>query len=328
MMTGRALQRYQPPRSLPARRKPVRQPPRKAKGGLSDLGTFMIAAAVLGGMSFGVVYFDVPKMLRGSSAPSATASVSTTGAISVGGGTASAMTEAHVRQIALQLMGKTPPSAVGLELKNGRMQVTLGDARLRLDPPAGHCFLDASHPADARLHTVLQRIFSTDIRLVGGFADCEQLKAWRSGERKTLRDYGKFLTPVAVLDKRAEGTARQLMAAMCRTMRTEGGEFSMKGKRGLKAQFEEALASAQMNESRSLGVIDQDDHACYFGMLQKLTAENGEIKTQIDVSAAAIISGKMIYSNLYAALESDGTLKELLDRQKANIARNVAVNSR
>ncbi len=329
-MTGRAPRRYQPPRNLPALRKPARQPRRKAKGLLSDLAGFMIAAVVLGGLSFGAVIFDLPALLN-SSGSGESAGVSTTGSLGTifsGGDEAasSPLTEANVRQIALQLMGKTPPSVVQLRLRGRRMQVTLGSTRFWLEPPSGHCFLDAQHPADARLHNVLQRIFSTDIRLIGGFADCAQLEAWRSGKRKTLRDYGKFLTPLAVLDKRATGSPRKLVATMCRTMRSEGGEFSLRGRRSLKAQFERALASAKMNESRSLGVIDEDSHACYFGMLQKLQTETGEVKTQIDVSVAAIISGKMIYSNLYAALENDGTLRELLDRQKANVARNVAAN--
>lgn len=329
-MTGRALQRYQPPRNLPARRRPARQPRRKAKGVMSDIASFLIAAVVLGGVSFGAVIFDLPALLK-SSGSGESAGVSTTGSLGsyFGSGDRAAtetLTEANVRRIAMQLMGKTPPSVVRIQLQGRRLRVTLGSTPFWLEPPSGHCFLDAKHPADARLHGVLQRIFSTDIRLIGGFADCEQLKAWRSGKRKTLRDYGKFLTPLAVLDKRAAGSPRKLVATMCNTMRTQGGEFSLKGRRRLKAQFERALASAKMNESRSLGVIDEDSHACYFGMLQKLRTESGEVKTQIDVSVAAIISGKMIYSNLYAALENDGTLRELLDRQKASIARNVAGN--
>lgn len=327
--------------------------PVKAKSGLSDLSKFVIAAIMVGGSSFGAVYFGLPELLGDLSngpRPGVSANVASTGALNQGvnapgvrapalstpspgasglsAPAGNAMTEAHVRRVALQLMGKEPTSLVKLELKGGRMQAMIGDARLRLEPPAGHCFLDSSHQADARLNEVLQRIFSTDIRLVGGFADCEQLRAWRAGERKTLRDYGKFLTPLAMLDKRAEGSPKQLMAAMCQTMRNEGGEFPFKDGRNLKARFEQLVGQAKINESRPLGVITQDDNACYFAMVQKLQTENGEVKTQIDVSAAAIISGKMIYSNLYAALESDGTLKELLDRQKANIARNVAVSGK
>ena len=79
-------------------------------------------------------------------------------------------------------------------------------------------------------------------------------------------------------------------------------------------------------ETRFLGVVGQEGHACYVGLIQKIVTEFGDPKTQVDVSTIAFIAGKMIYSNLYAVHEGDHTLNELFDRQQGNVARNVRVN--
>jgi hypothetical protein len=43
-------------------------------------------------------------------------------------------------------------------------------------------------------------------------------------------------------------------------------------------------------------------------------------------SATSAIAGKVLYTNLYALYEEDYTMGELLERQKATIARNIATN--
>jgi hypothetical protein len=77
---------------------------------------------------------------------------------------------------------------------------------------------------------------------------------------------------------------------------------------------------------RLLGVVDQDQNACYFVLLQKIMTEQRQTKTQVDVAAVTFLAGKMVFINLYGELKSDNTLSELLQRQKDNIARNVALN--
>jgi hypothetical protein len=113
---------------------------------------------------------------------------------------------------------------------------------------------------------------------------------------------------------------------ICKIMRENGGQIMAQSAPDVKKRFEEALTGAQMNEMRFLGVVGQDDNACYFGLIQKLVTEHGDPKTQVDVSAISFVSGKMIYSNLYAVHEGDHTLSEIFERQKANVARNLRVN--
>ena len=210
--------------------------------------------------------------------------------------------------------------------EDGRSQVQLGAARLNLVPPAGHCFLDETQPSDARLAGILRQVFGGELRMLGAFADCAQLRSWRTGQRKTLSDYGQFLVPVDFIDKKLDGPSQPYVETICKIMRDSGGQLLDQSAPTVKQRFEEALKGAQMNEMRFLGVVGQDETACYFGLIQKLVTEHGDPKTQVDVSAIAFVSGKMIYSNLYAVHEGDQTLSELMERQQTNVSRNLRAN--
>lgn len=252
------------------------------------------------------------------------------------------VTQDDVRNFAENLVGKPGAASRGvvtpqqIEQKAQRIaalgagadrsEVKLGEVKLGLEPPSGHCFLDESQPSDARLVGLLNSIFRGELRMLGAFADCAQLKSWRTGQRKTLGDYGQFLVPLDFLDKKVEGAAKPYIDTICKIMRDTGGEIISKSEADVRQRFEQALQGAKMNEVRFLGVVGQDDNACYFGLIQNIITEHGDPKTQVDVSAIAFISGKMIYSNLYAVHEGDQTLTELFERQKANVGRNLAVN--
>jgi hypothetical protein len=125
-----------------------------------------------------------------------------------------------------------------------------------------------------------------------------------------------------------DGSPKAYVETICNTLRQNGGEIIDKSTPEVKKRFEEALKGAKMNEVRFLGVVGQDDNACYFGLIQNIVTEFGDPKTQVDVSAIAFISGKMIYINLYAVHEGDFTLGEVFERQKANVEHNLGVNGR
>lgn len=250
------------------------------------------------------------------------------------------MTEEQVKAFAEQLIGKAnaarrdDPATIArqaaavtrVSADAGHTTVRLGDVQLSLEPPGGHCFLDAYQASDAELIGFLQDAFQGELRLLGGFADCAQLASWRTGKRSTLSDYGQFLVPVTMLDYATGGPARPYVEAVCSALQ-QGGDAVVRRNEGMmKARLEDTLKGAQLNEVRFVGVVDLDDNACYFGMVQKLVAQDGQPKTQVDVSAVAFIAGKVLYTNLYALYEGEYTMGELLERQKATIARNVAAN--
>ncbi|MEJ2117547.1 MAG: hypothetical protein P8Y36_06435, partial [Alphaproteobacteria bacterium] len=234
-MNGRSLVIH-PAHQRPMHRKRSRRRSYKRPStGISNFITMIAAALFLGSLSFAAVAIDWPAFLS-SGEP---------------------MTLSQAKNMALKLSGRrvrtldTPEeiknkaatmASLGIAAK--RAKAKLSDVQIRLEPPGGHCFLDPHHPGDARLYTVFERIFRGDIRMLNGFADCQQLKTWRTGRRATLNNYGNVLIPVAMLNRTVKGSPRQYVDTVCRTMRQNAGEFRGRNMPGLKARFDKALAKA------------------------------------------------------------------------------------
>lgn len=330
-MNGRSLVIHPAhPRSA-YRRRPRQRYYRRTASRISNFITIVAAALFLGSLSFAAVAVDWPKLLNGSEVMNFSwPKMQSSG---------EAMTLSNAKAVALQLSGKSKrpidpidvieskaSTMASLEIEEGRATAKLAEAKIRLEPPDGHCFLDPKHPGDAHIYSVFERIFRGDIRMLNGYAECVQLKMWRIGGRTTLDDYGNVLIPVAVINRTVDGPTGPYVQEVCQTMRQNAGVFRGRNMPGLKNMFEKALEKSPVNAMRLLGVVDQDQHACYFVLLQKIMTEKRETKTQVDVAAVTFLGGKMVFINLYGELKSDGTLMELLQRQKANVARNVALN--
>ncbi len=242
----------------------------------------------------------------------------------------------QVIRLANELLGKippanaaVPPNAQVVELLATSDQVTqvkLGDQELKLSPPGGHCFLDPSQPGDARLIGALNGMFSADLRMLSGYADCAQLKLWRTGQRKVLDDHGQYLVPVSVLNFTYTGDPAPLVSSLCSTMRQEGESYISAADQTAKQRLKEALEGAALEETRYLGIVGEDKHACYFGIVQKLKTEFGDPKTQLGITAIIFAGGKVFTSNLYSLYTGDLSVAELIEKQKANVARISAAN--
>lgn len=213
-----------------------------------------------------------------------------------------------------------------LSLRAESTSVKLGDVQLSLEPPSGHCFLDAGQPSDARLIGLLQSIFRAELRMLAGFADCAQLKSWRTGGRKVLDDFGQYLVPVQVLAETYQGSPEPMVQEVCKTMREQGQSLLVANQDDVKKRIKDAMEGAAMNEMTFVGVLAEDSHACYFGSLQKLTTEFGDAKSQANVTSIVFIGGKVMTFNIYAPYDGEFTFTELLDRQKTAIAQNAAIN--
>lgn len=249
-----------------------------------------------------------------------------------------AVTDADVREFALTLAGNptggaettaslTASSALGVIRDLGthadRSTVRIGGAHVDLMPPAGHCFLDETRPRDQQLAGVLRSGFrSGDFRLVGAFADCAQLDDWRRGMRAGFDDYGMLLTPADFVDKALDGPADQHVRTICRMMRARaGGDVPASGQ-ALVRRIDAVLQGAEPGEIRLLGIVGEDDRACYASFAQRRDGDTSDAKAMLSVAAISFISGKMIYSTLHAVHEGDQTLRELLVRQRQAVERN------
>jgi hypothetical protein len=74
-------------------------------------------------------------------------------------------------------------------------------------------------------------------------------------------------------------------------------------------------------------VLAEDADACYFGMrLKGQTEGGGAEETQLMVSAATVVKGKIVFYNLYTIYHDAGTVAATLARHRRNLPVLLAAN--
>src|SRR5579871_350564 len=195
-------------------------------------------------------------------------------------------------------------------------EAQIGSATLTLPSPPGYCELTDQEPSDARvIKEVGNLVAGAQNELVSMMADCSQLEAWRAAKLPALDDYVQYQTPMGTKDSNLTRAAS--VKGFCANMRTEGEKRMPGVVSDLNARFEKAYKGAKFNEASFLGVLAEDDDACYYGLLMKLRTEIGDEKTQVTVAATTVVKGKVVYYNLYTAYRDGAdTLTAALERHR------------
>lgn len=205
-------------------------------------------------------------------------------------------------------------------------EAQIGSATLTLPSPPGYCELTDQEPSDARvIKEVGNLVAGAQNELVSMMADCSQLEAWRAAKLPALDDYVQYQTPMGTKDSNLTRAAS--VKGFCANMRTEGEKRMPGVVSDLNARFEKAYKGAKFNEASFLGVLAEDDDACYYGLLMKLRTEIGDEKTQVTVAATTVVKGKVVYYNLYTAYRDGAdTLTAALERHRRNLPALLVAN--
>lgn len=210
----------------------------------------------------------------------------------------------------------------------------IGTVTVKLPPPIGFCELEPGRPSDARVINAVEGMLAgTSNRLLGMSASCAELTDWRAGKRPFLDNIAQFQTlkemeavgpqPLLLLER-----TEILVSIVCGQMRSPGEPFVFELTPRAKARAEEISKQIKVNETKSMGVLAQDQLACYIALLQRLQAENGTETIQVTLGATTFLKGKLVHFYLVAPFRSGATLKEMLARHKVNVERLHAANPR
>lgn len=206
-------------------------------------------------------------------------------------------------------------------------EVKIGDASIALTMPAGYCELDGKNAADTRVLTATEKLVAGGgNQLLAFSAECEQLSDWRAGKRRLLDNFAQYQTRVSLIDKPLPVPPTEVVKQICAAGRTQGEKIVSVLAPDIHARIEETLRRVKMNETRFLGVLDEDSTACYAALLQKLQTEIGTDKAQIAVFATTIVKGKFVYFYLFAPYAGAETVNATLTKVKSNVAALVGGN--
>ena len=202
-------------------------------------------------------------------------------------------------------------------------QANLGGVSIRLPPPAGFCELSASNDSDKRMITVLGDLLQkSGNKLLAMSADCRQLSDWHTGKRQLLDDYAQYQTAIAGMDKPPSET----IAETCNTLREEGNKILANQLPDIKKRVETTLSNIKMNETSFLGVLGENNEACYAGLIQKIHTEANTDKTQITVFAISTVKNRSVFTYRFTVYQNQQTVEATLNKIKIDIAALIVAN--
>lgn len=225
-----------------------------------------------------------------------------------------------VREINRDVAGRVLRSA---GLQRPFPQVMVGTTPIRLTSPEGQCQLSDRNESEASLVNKLRGLFAGKNQLLAVFADCGELEQFRSRTLSQFDNYAQLVTPTSAMKARVPA---DFLKEFCAAMRTKTDQDLAAIAESRKPDIERAFKNAKLDEPKLLGVLDEVPTVCYTGQLARLTTESGVEKTQIGIIATAVIKGKLIAYQLYAPLNTNDTISDLLRKHKSNVAALIAAN--
>jgi len=202
-------------------------------------------------------------------------------------------------------------------------QANIGGVFIQLPPPGGFCELGESNASDKRMITVLSGLLEkSGNKLLAMSADCRQLSDWRSSKRQLLDDYAQYQTQIAGMDKPPSET----VAETCNTLRQQGNQILENQLPDIKKRVEATMSKIKLNETRFLGVLGEDNNACYAGLVQKIHTEANTDKTQITAFAVSIIKNRTVFTYRFSVYQNAQSVDATLGKIKIDIAALIAAN--
>ncbi len=199
------------------------------------------------------------------------------------------------------------PVSVGAE------DILIGNDKISTPLPNGYCHLNNSNQSDSRLIKYLEDANQNINQINLVFADCEQLRLWRKGESATLNDYGYVLAPLGLVNKKLNMSRKEYLSQMENIFRKQGIKFLNKSTSDIKKVIERHFPAVELNETKSLGIIHQDNNALYFGIIQNIQTEEGKQKTMLGLFAITLVSKKSVNFYLWKEYQGERTIYDLED---------------
>lgn len=174
---------------------------------------------------------------------------------------------------------------------------------LTLPIPDGHCRLDPSHPADRKMYEYFGNAKGIPVEMVTVFADCRELKKWRTGKKKLLDHYGYVGLPKAKKDRVIPLSQQQFNAILEKSFAKTSDKtiesYLNEGLDTAKAALKETTGEdVSFDQQQMLGQLGMDENGYYGGMRIKARTPWGA-KVAIGVFSMTVVKQRVLMIYLY-----------------------------
>jgi len=182
----------------------------------------------------------------------------------------------------------------------------------------GYCLAEDSNARDAifidRMATLLRNSKNTLIVLS---MDCGRQLTWRNGVEGDIYDYSSYYIPEKHVTPTLKGDKAKFRKALCNDMR-KLGDATLAPIKDMMANAEKALNenSVTVSSTKMIGVVGEDQHACYSALLVGLRTATDNILMSVFI-IATVVRGKPIFSAIYHEYKGPETTQRSLEEAKA-----------
>ncbi len=171
--------------------------------------------------------------------------------------------------------------------------------------PKDYCVLDAKHPSDKTLIDSVQKSVKGINELLVQFADCQELKDWRSGKQKYLNNLGNYQTSLKFKKTDMTGRETDTIKEICTLFKKQSETLMDDIKPEIDRRIKEGFNNVEINKRKMIGVVHEDPSVCVTAAFQRLKTESGTLKDQVNISGVSVLNGRLIFSSLYTPYGDD-----------------------
>lgn len=203
---------------------------------------------------------------------------------------------------------------------------TIGGRQVNLVIDPDQCELDRNNPSDKRVYELVERALQGQNQLLMSAADCQQLPEWRRGQRPTLDDFTQVQVGLTYINQDLTGRETATVQEICAFLRKQGDAFVAGPMVEFRERFNRATGDVKLNETTFIGVVHEDNRACYASLVQKVRTDQGRDKLILSVFAHVVIRGRLLYIYRYTEGESFASMVKLTDLLKETVAAHLDAN--
>jgi|GEM_PF-5062491 len=218
----------------------------------------------------------------------------------------------HLRYILRPFFVALTISAVHAET----VQKTVGSTPLNLPVPPAFCTLDQNNLRDGLFIAVITHLLQGTNKLVMTTADCAVLEKWRGGDNSAIQKYAIYYVPNAVENLTLPGETASLRKGLCDEMRKQGQATMDKAKEIASQRTREMNVDVKINDMTYIGVVDEDEHACYSAILVRGVGTDSKPFAISGIITSTIIQAKPIFLALYNPYEGEQTVQNGVQKSK------------
>ena len=207
------------------------------------------------------------------------------------------------------------------------VSVNVGGRQITLVIDPDQCELDRNNPSDTRVYDLVERGLAGRNQLLMAAADCEQIPSWRSGSRPTLDDFTQVQVNLALRERELTGREAATSKEICTELRKQGDAIvNGPDVTEVRNRFNTLTDTVKLNATTFIGVVHEDDQACYASLVQKVRTEQGRDKLILSVFAHVVLRGRLLYIYRFTEGDSFERLVHVTEQLQKSVAAHLAAN--